>query len=235
MINNPETLSKHKGTKFYTQIAMLFVALIVVVNIVVQKIIYLHGGLLLTAADVFYPLIYILGVILTEVYGYGMSRRVIWWAFFCNFLIAIIIMFAIALPPNPDWHDQIIFTHILGQTPRFVFASLCAFLIGEFCGAYMIAKMKVASGGKRLWFRATSATLLAQAIDCSIFVSLAFHGILSFKHILIMIATVYWSKIIYQVIATPAICLITKWLKKQEGIDIFDKKTNFNPLVFWES
>ena len=230
IIHDPRILLNY-GTKFYVPLAMLFVSLLIIVNIIVQKIIYVGGGLLLTAADVIYPLVYILDVIITEVYGYAMSRRVIWGAFFCNIIIVGIIIFAIYLPSNPVWHDQNSFVQILGQEPKFVIASLMAFLTGEFVGSYIIAKMKVFTAGKYLWLRTTSAALIAQVIDCSIFTSIAFYGTLGFHNILLMAFTIHWIKIVYQIIATPGICSFAKFLKKREGVDVYDRHTNFNPLI----
>lgn len=229
-ISDPKKLFERAGLKFYTPISMLFVSLFVIVNIVTQKIIPLGGGVILTAGDFIYPLSYALSIILTEVYGYAMSRRVIWSAFLCNLLVVGFIEFSIILPADGSWHDQIAFTQVLGRAPRIFLASLTAFLIGEFIGTYILAKAKIFTSGKYLWLRTIGATLIGQAIDCTVFTAVAFGGILSLADALILGTTSYWCKIIYQLLMTPGIYSLANFLKKHEHIDIFDRKTNFNPF-----
>ncbi len=229
-IYDPNQLAKQKQLKFYPLIAMLFTALFVVVNIITQKIVPLGGFFLLTAGDFIYPLLYILSILLTEVYGYAMSRRVIWGAFFANIVVALVIYLAIILPYDPSWLEQQPFELILARTPRILGASLMAFLIGEFIGTYMLAKIKLFTQGRHLWLRTTSATLVGQAIDSFIFTSVAFLGIVSFGNILILSFSAYFCKIIYQLVFTPTIYSLAKFLKQRENIDIFDRHTNFNPF-----
>jgi queuosine precursor transporter len=230
MIQDPAKLSRHESLRFYTPLAMLFVALLVIVNIITQKIIALGGGLILTPGDVIYPFDYTLSVILTEVYGYAMSRRVIWCALACNIIIALIISLAITLPPAPHWHNQASFALILSNAQRIVLASFSAFVVGEFVGTYILAKIKVRTAGKYLWFRAASATLIGQAIDCVIFTLVAFAGILVTKDLLILLGTTYICKILFQLLLTPAIYALAGFLKQKEGVDIYDRNTNFNPF-----
>lgn len=229
-INNPTELRQHQRLKFYTPLAMLFVLLFLVVNIITQKIIPVGNSMVLTAGDFIYPLDYALSLILTEVYGYAMSRRIIWFSFGCNFIIAIIIMFSIALPAASAWHEQEQYAAILGHTPRLLGASFCAFLFGEFIGTCILAKVKIATSGKYFWFRTIGATAVGQLIDSIVFAVIAFTGILSWHNMLVLVASAYGFKIIYQIIVTPGIYACARFLKKYEHVDIFDKNTSFNPF-----
>jgi queuosine precursor transporter len=230
MINDPRKLHPHQQLKFYTSIAMLFVSLFIVVNLVTQKIVPIGGSLILTAGDFIYPLNYLLSMILTEVYGYAMSRRVIWSSFVCNIFVALAIAISIALPEAPSWHEQAQYTMILGRTPRIFASSLGAFLVGEFIGTYILAKAKVFTSGKYLWFRTMGATLTGQAIDSIAFTAMAFAGIESWQNILILSFAAYGCKIVYQTLLTPVIYMLATFLKKREHIDIFDRNTDFNPF-----
>jgi uncharacterized integral membrane protein (TIGR00697 family) len=229
-INDPKDLLPGQQLKFYTPVAMLFVSLFIVVNIVAQKIVPIGGSMMLTAGDFVYPLNYILSMMLVEVYGYAMSRRVIWGAFICNLFVALIIAFAVVLPASPSWHEQTSYEAILGRAPRLLVASLSAFLIGEFMGTYILAKTKVFTSGKYLWFRTLSATIVGQLIDSVVFTVVAFGGIVSWRDIAILSFGAYWCKVIYQTILTPFIYMLTGYLKKWEHVDIFDRNTNFNPF-----
>jgi queuosine precursor transporter len=230
IIYDPKELLACRQLRFYTPIAMLFVSLFTVVNIVTQKLVPIGGDMMLTAGDFIYPLLYILSVLLTEVYGYAMSRRVIWAAFVCNLLVALIISFCIALPGASSWHEQEQYTMILGRAPRLLTASLGAFLVGEFMGTYILAKTKVFTAGRYLWFRTMGATLIGQLVDSAAFTSIAFVGIVSWRDVMILSISAYGCKVIYQMLFTPAIYVFARFLKKHEQVDIFDRNTNFNPF-----
>lgn len=221
-----------KQFKFYTPIAMLFVCLFLIVNIISQKITPIYGNVILTVGDFIYPLSYTLSMILTEVYGYTMSRRVIWSSFICNILAAMIIIFAINLPHIDSWHNQEQYAAILGNAPRILIASLSAFLFGEFIGTYILAKLKIFTHGKYLWLRTFSAILIGQLLDSLIFTTIAFIGIISLHHVIVLSIATYVCKIIYQVLLTPGIYILVGFLKKHEDLDVFDRHTNFNPFNF---
>jgi uncharacterized integral membrane protein (TIGR00697 family) len=231
-IKDPKDLLSHQQLKLYTPIAMLFVSLFIVVNIVAQKLIPLGDSIMLTAGDFIYPLNYILSIILTEVYGYTMSRRVIWCAFVCNLFVALIITFAIYLPASPIWHEQAQYEAILGRIPRLLMASLVAFLIGEFIGTYILAKIKIFTTGKYLLFRILGTTIVGQLIDSIAFTAIAFARIINWQDIIILSFSAYWCKIIYQIILIPFIYTLTRFLKKYEHVDIFDHNTDFSPFNF---
>ena len=228
-IHDPKELL-HQGFKFYTPIAMLFVCLFLVVNIISQKIVPVGNNIMLTAGDFIYPINYALSIILTEVYGYAMSRRIIWSAFICNIVVVAIIMLAIALPVASSWHEQEQYAAVLGRVPRLLAASFGAFLIGEFIGTYILAKTKIFTSGKYLWFRALGATSVGQLIDSMVFTMIAFVSIVSWHDIVILGISAYWCKMVYQILMTPGIYAFANFLKKHEHIDIFDRSTNFNPF-----
>jgi hypothetical protein len=211
-------------------IAVLFVVLLIITNIVVQKVIPVLGYFILTVGDFIFPLVYIMDGLLTEVYGYAASRRVIWLALFCNILMALIVMFAISLPAARDWPYQDQFVLILGRAPQIVGASVIAFLVGEFVNSYILARLKVVMHGKKLWFRSFTAMATGQGIDTILFNTIAFFGILSWHRIFVLSVSVYCFKLLYEVIFIPVIYLLADILKHKEGIDIYDKNTNFNPF-----
>lgn len=219
-----------KQLKFYTPIAMLFVCLLLMVNIISQKIIPIYGDIILTAGDFIYPLSYTLSMILTEVYGYTMSRRVIWSSFVCNIIASAVIILAINLPYADSWHNQEQYAAILGSAPRMLMASLGAFLFGEFIGTYILAKLKIFTHGKYLWMRTLSAISVGQLLDSLIFTTIAFIGVISLRHVIILSMAAYVCKIIYQIVLTPGIYVLVGFLKKREGLDVFDRHTNFNPF-----
>ena len=155
----------------------MFIATLIASNIVAVKLIEV-SGLILTAAIVIFPLSYIIGDVLTEVYGYRLARRAIWLGFLGNLVVVVTIVIAGALPAAGFWKDQQAFDLILGQTPRILAASFAAYLVGEFANSFVLAKMKIAMEGRHLWLRTIGSTLIGQGLDSAIFVAIAFAGVL---------------------------------------------------------
>ena len=220
---------KNKNLKYFDIIMALFVAVLLISNIASTKILVLwkftfDGGTLL------FPLSYIFGDILTEVYGYKKSRRVIWIGFFCAGLMSLVLMLVTALPPAKDWPFQEAFQNILGLTPRIVLASLIAYFAGEFSNSYVLAKLKIKTKGKFLWFRTISSTLLGEGIDTVLFVFIAFWGILPTSLLITIFISNYIFKSGLEIILTPATYKVVKFLKEKEGEDYYDHDTNFNPF-----
>ncbi|MCX6005106.1 MAG: queuosine precursor transporter [Chloroflexi bacterium] len=210
-------------------ITALFITCIITANILIVKQITL-GGLILPAAIVIFPLSYIFGDVLTEVYGYSQARRVIWLGFFCNLLTVIAIWVVGILPPAPVFEAQSAYERILGNTPRFLVASFLAYLAGEFINSYIMARMKLLTKGKWLWTRTIASTLAGEGIDTVIVLLIGFWGVLPADVLLLMILGHWLIKSSYEVIATPATYAIVGYLKKKEGFDHYDYTTNFNPL-----
>ena len=210
-------------------ITATFVAVLIISNIVSTKIVA-FWGLTFDAGTILFPLAYIFGDILTEVYGFNKARRVIWTGFSLLLLSTLTIYIVGLLPAASDWQNQNAYQTILGVTPRIALASLIAYLIGEFANSYLLAKLKVKTKGKLLWLRTIGSTLVGQALDSTIFCLVAFAGIFEPELLIAIIISNYLIKVGCEIIFTPVTYAITNYLKKSEQIDYFDTNTNFNPF-----
>lgn len=209
-------------------IVSVFVTCLITANVIAVKIVSL-GALVLPAAIIVFPLSYIFGDVLTEVYGYRQARRVIWLGFFCNFLFVVFVWAGQKLPSASFWSDQAAYESILGYTPRLLAASFCGYLLGEFANSYVLARMKVLTRGRWLWSRTIGSTIVGQGLDTSVFIMLAFIGTPSFVPIMILY---HWlSKVAIEAAATPFTYAVVNYLKKKESIDTYDYQTNFNPFL----
>jgi len=209
-------------------IAAIFVTCLITANIVGVKVVSL-GLFILPAAVVLFPLSYIFGDILTEVYGYRWARKVIWLGFFCNLIFVIFAWVGQVLPPAPYWEWQEAYESILGYTPRLLVASFCGYLAGEFANSFVLAKMKILTRGRWLWSRTIGSTIVGQGLDTLIFVTGAYFGAPFFVPIMILY---HWlAKIGIEAIATPFTYAVVNFLKKKEAIDTYDYETNFNPFL----
>jgi uncharacterized integral membrane protein (TIGR00697 family) len=184
----------------------------------------------LPAAIIIFPLSYIVGDILTEVYGYRMARRVIWLGFLCNLIAVAAIWLGQILPPNPVWQGQQAYENTLGYVPRILLASFVAYLVGEFSNSFILAKMKIRTEGRRLWLRTIGSTIIAQLLDAIVFIPLAYIGLFEPKFIIVASIALWIAKVGYEVIATPLTYAIVNYLKKKEMIDTYDYETNFSPF-----
>ena len=207
----------------------LFVATILISNILAQKV-FIFFGFPFTAGIIVFPFAYILGDVLTEVYGYARARRVIWIGFVALMLFIILTEVAIVLPPAAFWLNQQSFEQTLHSVPRIALASLAAYLVGEFVNSFTIAKLKIRDEGARLWKRVVLSTVLGQAVDTGIFVLLAFVGVFQLGALIQLIMSAYVFKVVYEIVAAPLTCALIVRLKKSEGLDVFDHHTDFNPL-----
>jgi len=208
-------------------VAAVFVTCLITANVVAVKVISL-GPLVLPAAIFVFPLNYIFGDILTEVYGYGWARRVIWLGFAGNLIFVFFVWVGQVLPAAPFWGGQVAYEAILGYTPRLLIASFSAYLVGEFVNSFVLAKMKVMTRGRWLWSRTIGSTVLGQGLDTAIFIVIAFWGTPSF--VLLMILHHWLAKVAIEALATPLTYVIVNLLKKKEAIDTYDLKTDFNPF-----
>lgn len=215
--------------RFITLVA-LFITCLIAANITAVKLVLLFG-LLLPAAIVIFPVSYILGDVLTEVYGYRQTRRVIWLGFLCNLIVVAAIWIGLVLPAASFWDGQEAYQRILGATPRILGASFLAYLVGEFANAVVLAKMKVATGGRWLWARTIGSTLVGQGLDSTIFITLAFVGVIPLEALLAAIVTQWLVKSAYEAAATPLTYAVVGYLKRSEGIDTYDRDTRFSPLA----
>mgnify|MGYP001613434346 FL=1 len=207
-------------------ITALFITCLITANIIAVKVVGI-GPFVLPAAIVIFPLSYIFGDILTEVYGYRLARQVIWLGFLCNLVFVIFVRIGQTLPSASFWTGQEAYETILGYTPRLLLASFLGYLAGEFANSFILAKMKVLTRGRWLWSRTISSTIIGQVLDTSIFIIIAFWGIPSLA---VMILFHWLAKIIIEATFTPLTYITVNYLKKKEMVDTFDYETNFNPF-----
>ena len=211
----------------------IFITSLIAANVIAVKVIA-FGFLILPGAVIVFPISYILGDVLTEVYGFNWMKRVIWLGFFCNLIFVFFVWLGQILPPATFWNWQGAYQTILGFMPRLLFASFCGYLVGSFTNSIILARMKVITGGRWLWVRTIGSTIIGEGLDTVIFIILAFAGTPLFMPAIIFY---HWvTKVTIEVVATPLTYTIVKWLKKQEKIDVYDKETDFNPFhIFLKS
>lgn len=208
----------------------LFITCLLTSNIIAVKLIRV-SGFILPAAIIIFPISYIFGDVLTEVYGYSSARKVIWLGFFCNLIFVLSAYLARILPPYELWREQEAFEKILGFTPRLLFASFLAYVFGEFSNSYVLAKLKILTSGRFLWLRTISSTIVGQGIDSSIFIFISFFGLIPGKALIFTIFSQWITKVAYEVLFTPLTYLVVNFLKRKEGIDTFDYGTRFSPFA----
>lgn len=184
-------------------------------------------------AILFFPLSYLFGDILTEVYGYARSRRVIWAGFGALFFAAFMSWVVVKIPPAPDWPHQKSYEIVFGSTYRVVIASLIAFWAGEFANSFVLAKMKIFTKGRRLWMRTIGSTIVGEIVDSALFYPLAFFGESGWTIELIIKVSLfnYTLKVLWEILATPFTYRIVNFLKRVEKEDYYDRDTNFNPFT----
>lgn len=226
------------GSKWYPAITAAFATSLVISNIIAVKLITV-GPLVLPAAVIIFPIAYIFGDILTEVYGYAKARQAIWIGFTCNLIAVMAIWLAGLIPAAPFWtantydtveEAQLAYDAILGFAPRLLMASFLAFLVGEFLNSYVLARMKVWTEGRYLWTRTIGSTLVGQLADSFIFITIAFAGSMVASDLVEVIISQWLFKSGYEIIVTPLTYWIVNSLKRVEKVDVYDRSTEFNPF-----
>ncbi len=220
---------KRPGYRYFEFVMALFVAVLLISNVASSKFLRL-GPFTFDGGTILFPISYIFGDILTEVYGYARSRRVIWTGFFCTALMAIVFIIVGALPPAEGWQGQQAYMAILGQTPRIVVASLIAYFVGEFSNSYVLARMKLRTAGRWLWARTILSTVVGEGVDSLLFVLIAFYGTQPMPLLQAVILSNYVFKVGVEALATPATYALTGFLKQRENEDYYDYGTDFNPF-----
>ena len=220
-------------SQWFLLVASIFITCLITSNIIAVKLVSIFG-LILPAAILIFPISYIFGDVLTEVYGYRQARRVIWLGFSCNLIMVVAIWLGQILPAASFWDGQAAYERILGYTPRLLGASFLAYLVGEFANSFVLAKMKIATKGRWLWTRTIGSTLVGQGLDSVVFMTLAFVGTIPMSGLAVAILVQWLSKSAYEAIATPFTYGAVNFLKKKEGLDVFDYDTKFNPLLISE-
>jgi len=217
---------------WYMGVSMAFVTCLLVSNIIAVKLVEAPlFGAFVPAALIVFPISYIFGDILTEVYGYARARTVIWLGFGCNLLAVVFFALGQELPPAAPFADvQDAYVRILGYTPRLLAASFIAYLIGEFANSLVLAKLKVATRGRYLWVRTIGSTVIGEGLDTVVFNAVAFWGVLPGGALVSTVLAAWTLKVAYEAVATPFTYAIVTFLKRAEGMDVYDRTTDFNPL-----
>lgn len=236
-IADADRLSSHQF-RYYDFAMAAFVAILICSNLIgAAKLVQLFEVDILGwqagifgAGILFFPLSYILGDVLTEVYGYARTRRVVWAGFAAVLFMAFMSWVVVAMPPAPGWDGQSAYEQVFGLTPRIVFASVAAFWAGELANAFVMARMKVASGGRHLWQRTIGSTIVGQGVDSLIFYPLAFLGVWSTSQVATVLVTNYLLKVLWEALLTPVTYRVVGALKRAEGVDVFDAETDFTPF-----
>jgi len=210
-------------------IASIFVATLLISNTLDTKIFHFLG-LDLPAGIILFPLAYLAGDLLSEVYGYAVARRIIWSGLFALVLMIFTYEIAMALPPASFWENQAAFDSIFSHIPRLVIASIIAYLCGEFVNSYTVAKMKVAMNGRAMGFRFVLSTVFGQAVDTGLWVLIALGGTLPVASLLSITLSAWLVKVGWEIVALPFTLVVARWLKRVEGEDHYDRGTNFSPF-----
>ncbi|MBI5530218.1 MAG: queuosine precursor transporter [Candidatus Doudnabacteria bacterium] len=219
--------------KYYDVIGALFVAVLIISNIASAKVASV-AGFNFDGGTILFPISYIFGDVLTEVYGYKKSRRIIWTGFLCLAVMALTLAAVQYLPSAIDWPNQSAYEAVLGFVPRLVLASMLAYWAGEFSNSYILAKMKVWTKGRQLWSRTIGSTIVGEGVDSIVFSFAAFYGTMPLLALLNLIGTIYVFKVLYEILATPLTYKVINFLKRTEQEDYYDKNTNFNPFTVSE-
>ncbi len=207
----------------------LFITFLLITNVVAGRLVQL-GGMTLTADLFLFPLTYIFGDVLTEVYGFRRARLTIWLGFTANFIMALVFILVISLPSPTFWEHENAYQTVLGFAPRIVMASLLAYFVGEISNSIILSRLKLATQGRWLWTRTIGSTLIGQGLDTTVFMSIAFGGLYSSDIFMGMGLVQYGWKVAYEVLATPLTYAVIRYLKKTEGIDTFDYGVGYNPF-----
>ena len=221
--------TRHQFRSFDVVMAA-FVSILLLSNVIGASKVSSLGGWEFGAGILFFPLGYVIGDVLTEVYGYARARRCIWVGFSALLFMAFMSWVVVSLPPAPGWTGQAAYESVFGQVPRIVFASIVAFWAGEFVNSYVLARMKIWTQGKHLWSRTIGSTIFGQGVDSLIFYPLAFWGVWDTSQVMTVLVTNWLLKVSWEVVLTPVTYLVVNKLKQHEGVDLFDEGTDFTPF-----
>ena len=221
--------------RFYDFCMAAFAVILICSNLIgaskpAQVELPIWGTVTFGAGILFFPLSYVLGDVLTEVYGYARARRVVWVGFAASIFAATMSYVVVSLPPDPSWKGQAALAEVFGQVPRIVLASILAFWAGEMANAFVLARMKLLTSGRMLWTRTIGSTVVGQGVDSLIFYPLAFWGIWEPALVFSVMATNYALKVLWEALLTPVTYRVVAWFKAVEGLDVYDTGTDFTPF-----
>lgn len=225
-----ETPEKNvRSYRYYDMVMAAFVTVLLCSNLIGAAKVCTVAGYTFGAGVLFFPLSYIFGDILTEVYGFARARRVVWAGLTAQVFASVMTVVVLGLPPSGDWPHQAAYETALGSTPRIVFASLLAYFCGEFMNSMVLAKLKIRTEGRHLWLRTIGSTVVGEGVDSLIFYPAAFLGIWDTSLVVTVMCTNYALKVGWEVLLTPVTYRVVAWLKRIEDEDFFDHKTQFTP------
>ena len=213
-------------SRLFMGLAVVFVTCLLLSNLIAGKLITI-GGFVLDAAVILFPVTYIFGDIFTEIYGFRNSRLVIWLGFACNLLAVGVYLVTVALPYPEFWGGQEAYRTVFALTPRVLIASLTGYLFGEFSNSIILSRLKVLMNGRRLYVRTIGSTIVGEAFDTVLFITIVFAGSVSTKVLLQMILAQYLWKVLYEVLLTPLTCVVIRKLKKLEKLDVYDRGLSY--------
>lgn len=235
MTNSLSRLDGQAGARrhfrYFDYLMAAFVAILLLSNLIGASKLATLGGYTFGAGILFFPLSYVLGDVLTEVYGYANARRCVWAGFAALIFMAFMSFVVVAMPPADGWGGQAAYESVFGSTWRIVAASVLAFWAGEFVNSFVLARMKILTGGKHLWSRTIGSTVFGQAVDSAIFYPVAFLGTWSNEQVLTVMVTNWLLKVTWEVVLTPVTYAVVGWFKSREGVDVFDEGTDFSPFA----
>lgn len=207
-----------------------FVAILLLSNVIGAAKLSTVAGFTFGAGILFFPVSYVIGDVLTEVYGYARARRCIWVGFGALIFMAFMSWVVVALPPAATWDGQAAYESVFGQVPRIVLASILAFWAGEFVNSFVLARMKILTQGKHLWSRTIGSTVVGQAVDSAIFYPVAFLGVWETRDVIAVMIGNWGLKVLWEAVLTPVTYAVVGALKRHEGVDVYDEGTNFTPF-----
>lgn len=217
--------------RYFDYVMAAFVAILLLSNLIGAAKLASLGGYTFGAGILFFPVSYVIGDVLTEVYGYANARRCVWAGFAALLFMAFMSWVVVALPPASGWNGQAAYESVFGSTWRIVLASVVAFWAGEFVNSFILARMKILTGGRWLWSRTIGSTFFGQAVDSLIFYPIAFLGIWSTAQVLTVMVTNWLLKVLWEALLTPVTYAVVSWLKRREGVEVFDTGTDFSPFA----
>lgn len=217
--------------RYFDYVMAGFVAILLLSNLIGAAKLASVWGFTFGAGILFFPVSYVIGDVLTEVYGYANARRCIWAGFAALVFMAFMSWVVVSLPPAAGWDGQSAYESVFGQVPRIVLASMVAFWAGEFVNSFVLAKMKILTQGRHLWTRTIGSTVFGQAVDSAIFYPVAFLGVWETRAVITVMITNWTMKVAWEAILTPVTYAVVGWLKTREGVDVYDTDTEFSPFA----
>ncbi len=217
--------------RYFDYVMAAFVAILLLSNLIGAAKLATVWGFTFGAGILFFPLSYVIGDVLTEVYGYANARRCVWMGFGALIFMAFMSYVVVAMPAAEGWDGQAAYESVFGSTWRIVAASVLAFWAGEFVNSFVLAKMKIITKGKHLWARTIGSTVFGQGVDSLIFYPVAFLGIWTHEQVVTVMITNWLLKVLWEAALTPATYAVVGWFKQREGVDVYDTGIDFSPFA----